>query len=362
MGFFKKLGNLCKNIGEGIKDVAGDVVEGVKDVADDVGDGLKDVGKEIKDGMNTLADVSLEDIGNKLGDIVKDAGKAVVEGVVEGAHKFKDGAIDIGKGLASGDMKQVLNGFGEMGEGAFSFTPLAVASDAASGATGMDFDKMLADTGKSVVKGVVDSVLAVKDGVGDVGMGLLTGDMKRVAGGLLEAAGGAVSLMPTQIVAGAAATAVGNVVSEVIPGKLGDMLGDAASFVGNKGSAVRNAVDAGKEAVTTAVKEKVVNEVMDKIPDHVKDQVKSVSGDVVEKVGGAAGKVLEKTAGAGQYVLPAAGVIGTVAAVGGAAGLVAMGSGAGGPKGKLSESKPGEPETREPKHQPKMPKPEGAVV
>jgi hypothetical protein len=85
------------------------------------------------------------------------------------------------------------------------------------------------DAFAAVANGVAASAEQVKGGLKATVHGVLTGDMKEAISGMASAAMGGVSLLPSQLALNAVATAAGSVISDVIPGKAGDVLGSVAT-------------------------------------------------------------------------------------------------------------------------------------
>jgi hypothetical protein len=92
----------------------------------------------------------------------------------------------------------------------------------------------------AAINSVADSAEGLKDGIEGTVTSAIKGDFKGMGLNMLQATMCAVNLTPTSMAIGAAGAALGSVVSDVIPGKTGDVMGSVA---GNLVGASRNPVD-----------------------------------------------------------------------------------------------------------------------
>ena len=195
---------------------------------------------------------AFKDLGHNIANGVKDTFKAVGDGLQGVGHMISSAARLDFKGIAAG-ASELVGAATDIVKNVVLMSPVGMAAN-----TLLDdkleklldkVDDVVDNAAKAVVNGVASSVESVKNGVVSTVHGLATGDFKEVLSGVAGVAMGGISLLPTQIAFNAAATVVGSVVSEVIPGKVGNVLGTVASSVVGIKNVAEGALTAGVAAL-----------------------------------------------------------------------------------------------------------------
>ena len=221
---------------------------------------------------------------NEVGKGISNIANGIGEGL-SGASKMVTSALTLDfKGVAKG-AKQLTGAVTDVTKDIVNMTPVGMAAntllDGALDKALERMDDLVDNAADAAIDSVANSAESVNDGVVATAEGVLTGDLIKADSGILNVASGAAGLIPSQIALNAAASAAGSVLSDVIPGKAGEIMGGIAGAMGGSRSLAEAGVAAGTSALMSSG---VLDKLADIIPGQADDMLLQAGGALLSPV------------------------------------------------------------------------------
>jgi hypothetical protein len=172
--------------------IIGGATQGAANTLTTVKDGVKNVGEDIGEGISDGA----KEVGHDVATAGKEIGKDIVK-VAGGAGKVLESATRLNFDGMSDGVTQMGEGALDIGRNAINLTPVGLAVNASTNDVLNKTLEKATDVGDLIIGGVTQgmasNLTAVKDGVKDVGEGIVTGNPRQILGGVTNAGLGALT-------------------------------------------------------------------------------------------------------------------------------------------------------------------------